>query len=269
MKAVISYAIAIYIAALLILVMILMGPTTQQLAVNWLSGSSTPYGAPPDFAALTQVNEKKDAFFGYFAPIIHDENERVLQQRETILAIAERFKQNGKISKKDSKTLEKYSKIYRVDETEDREKQIEQLLNKVYLVPASLGLAQAANESAWGTSRFATLGNNYFGQWCFTKNCGMVPNARNTGASHEVRVFKSPAASVRAYILNINSHPAYEKLRHIRADLVSKGEFPSGIKLAEGLEKYSERGDHYIEELRAMIRVNDLQDYNRQSLAKE
>ena len=42
---------------------------------------------------------------------------------------------------------------------------------------------QAANESAWGTSRFARIGLNFFGQWCYSKGCGMVPKRRNTGAA--------------------------------------------------------------------------------------
>ena len=69
------------------------------------------------------------------------------------------------------------------------------LLNRVDVIPPSLALAQGANESAWGTSRFSKEGNNYFGQWCFKLGCGLVPRQRDSGAQHEVAKFDSPRQS--------------------------------------------------------------------------
>jgi len=39
-------------------------------------------------------------------------------------------------------------------------------------------MAQAANESAWGLSRFAQKGNNLFGKRCVKKGCGIVTDQR-------------------------------------------------------------------------------------------
>ena len=41
-------------------------------------------------------------------------------------------------------------------------------------IPVSIALAQAANESGWGTSRFALEGNALFGQWTWSKK-GISP----------------------------------------------------------------------------------------------
>lgn len=131
------------------------------------------------------------------------------------------------------------------------------LLRRVDVIPVKLVLAQAANESAWGTSRFAREGNNLFGQWCFTKGCGMVPIRRAEGASHEVALFTTPAASVRAYMLNLNSGGAYEHFRKIRIGLKRMNKPQSAIVLAAGLEKYSERGRDYVRSIRDMIRGNE------------
>ena len=123
-------------------------------------------------------------------------------------------------------------------------------------------LAQAANESAWGTSRFATKGNNLFGQWCFSKGCGLVPRGRVEGASHEVAKFSSPFRSVRAYIQNLNRHPTYQELRDIRQE-DRRGKDPlSGVDMAAGLLGYSERGQEYVDEIRAMIHYNNLTFYD-------
>ena len=123
-------------------------------------------------------------------------------------------------------------------------------------MPEWLALMQAANESAWGTSRFAREGNNFFGQWCFRKGCGIVPSRRAKGATHEVAAFKSPAESVRAYMHNLNTGKAYRYLRKIRTGLRRQGKPLTAEVLAAGLDHYSERGHAYVEDLRRMIRVN-------------
>jgi Bax protein len=125
-----------------------------------------------------------------------------------------------------------------------------------------MALAQAANESAWGTSRFAKQGNNLFGQWCFTAGCGLIPQHRSEGKSHEVAKFSSPQASVTSYIHNLNSHSAYQEFRQIRASQRQQFNRLSGQQCVEGLLKYSSRGEEYIQELQAMIRVNKLHRYD-------
>lgn len=115
---------------------------------------------------------------------------------------------------------------------------------------------QAANESAWGTSRFARIGLNFFGQWCYTKGCGMVPKRRNTGAAHEVAAFKSVRAAINSYFKNINTHPAYKDLRAIRENLRLEQKPILATELTHGLMSYSERGEAYIEELNTMISQN-------------
>jgi Bax protein len=128
-------------------------------------------------------------------------------------------------------------------------------------IPASLVLAQAANESAWGTSRFARQGKNVFGIWCFRDGCGKVPNARAPGKRHEVASFDSVQDGVSYYLLLLNTHPAYAQLRSLRDEKRRVDEKPTGATLAEGLLRYSERGGAYVRELQAMIRVNQLQRY--------
>ena len=133
---------------------------------------------------------------------------------------------------------------------------------RVDTVPASLVLAQAANESAWGTSRFARRANNFFGVWCFTPGCGITPNRRDAGKTHEVRRYKSVQASVNHYIRMINTNNAYRELREIRAELRDENRV-NGLGLADGLLRYSERGPAYVRELKQMIRYNNLHRYTR------
>jgi Bax protein len=123
-------------------------------------------------------------------------------------------------------------------------------------VPDHLVLAQAANESAWGTSRFAREGNNLFGQWCFRQGCGLVPASRPDGATYEVARFESVSQSIGSYMHNLNTGRTYQELREIRALARENGHDPDANAMAAGLMSYSERGEDYISELRSMIRHN-------------
>jgi len=90
------------------------------------------------------------------------------------------------------------------------------LKRRVDTIPFRLALAQAANESNWGTSRFAREGRNLFGEWCFTEGCGMVPQRRRTGMTHEVAVFSSVNESVASYLYHLNRVDIYMPLRVAR-----------------------------------------------------
>jgi Bax protein len=205
------------------------------------------------------VKEKKDNFFNFLNPMIKKANADVLQQREHLLALQADL---ATLNSQQTEDLAALAKTYRVSEKLSLEQQVQALNIKINTIPASLVLAQAANESAWGTSRFAREGNNYFGQWCFSKGCGIVPSSRNGGASHEVADFDSPYESVQSYIKNLNRHPTYEPLRQFRQQALDNNEAVTGVSLARGLLGYSERGEEYVKEIQQMIRYNKLSSFN-------
>lgn len=214
----------------------------------------------PNFEQYAAGTERKTAFFSYFSPLIDAKNKEIALTRKKLLLWNENRKDIGWWNARQIKEL---ARQYRVKEfIIDNDDSWKKLLLKVDVLPPSLVLAQAANESAWGTSRFAKLGNNYFGQWCFEHGCGLVPKKRDSGKAHEVASFSSPEASLESYMQNLNSHLAYQSLRKIRAQLRAKKESVSGFALAAGLISYSERGTHYIKELRQMMTFNKLAKYD-------
>ena len=161
------------------------------------------------------------------------------------------------LSKDDVERLTWLEEEYRVKSTQPLKVKLPALLQKIDVLPVELVLVQAANESAWGTSRFARKGYNFFGLWCFSKGCGFVPNRRNEGASHEVAKFDSLSRATYTYMRNLNRHDAYADLREIRSRLRANQIPITGVALAEGLMNYSERGAAYVEELQTMIRFNE------------
>ena len=215
----------------------------------------------PDFSEYSQVQQKKRAFFEYMLPLIQETNQQVIADRKELELLTENapglnFFQRIKLGQ----LAEKYF-VSQDDKTDSQV--IEQLMLRVDPVPASLALAQAAIESAWGTSRFAVQGNNLFGQWCYTKGCGLVPRNREVGRQHEVAVFSTVSESVESYIRNINTHRAYSDLRASRARLRAEKISVSGYQLAENLLEYSELREKYVHEVQAVIRLNNLARFDK------
>lgn len=205
------------------------------------------------------VETKKSFFFRLMAPLILMANENILREREIV-----------KQDPLNSAELKKVALKYRLIKNKNNvitTTMRNTLLNRVDILPPSLALAQAAEESGWGTSRFAKEGNAFFGQWDFSGN-GMKPKQqRKALGNYGVARFDSPLASVEGYMLNINTNNAYNKLRMLRAQLRVKNQKITGLKLAGTLDKYSERGQAYIDGLREMIRYNNLQFVDNSYLA--
>ena len=216
----------------------------------------------PDFSQYPAGSERKEVFFSYFLSLVEERNRELSQTRQQLLAWRDQADSLSAGQKRDLIGLAGRYNINSFDP--ENQSHWDRLLRRVDRVPPSLALAQAANESAWGTSRFSVEGHNYFGQWCFVKGCGMVPARRDAGKIHEVEKFDSPRESVEAYIRNLNRHSAYQPLRDIRQQLRANDQPITGMALAGGLSRYSERGDEYIKELRSMIRDNSLDEYDSQ-----
>jgi Bax protein len=236
------------------------------LILGWRSWPALQRPALPDFALYEDIDARKDAFFGYFLPLVEMRNEEILELRADLLRLRENVSDlSGRQQRRIVQLAEDYEiAAFDVNEAGDWDT----LLRRVDVVPPSLALAQAAKESGWGLSRFAQEGNNFFGHWCYVEGCGLVPESRPAGARHEVAAFDSPAQAVERYIYNLNSHDAYQDLRVMRSELRDNDELISGLELAEGLMQYSQRGQAYIRELQGMIRFNELDVLDEPELAE-
>jgi len=220
-----------------------------------------------DFAEIEDIPQRKAAFIAYLKPIINGINQERAEERDELNSIVEKMQQGDSPNFFEKYKLENWAERYEVEYNEEELlATAEKLLLHLDQIPLSMVLAQAAMESAWGTSRFAIEGNNLFGQWCFEEGCGIVPARRSKGANHEVREFDDAEESIASYFRNINSHPAYKKLRKRRSILRAKDEPLTGYELIDGLQNYSQRGQAYIDELSSVIRYNKLDQLNKKSL---
>ncbi|MCK4507221.1 MAG: glucosaminidase domain-containing protein [Desulfuromonadales bacterium] len=213
---------------------------------------------PADIENSASIETKKRTFFMGLLPMVLLANQEIAEERMEILQILQKH-ESSDANPSDRERLAEISKRYGLRGrpiTDHRART--QLLQRVGTIPTSMVLAQAANESAWGTSRFARLGNNLFGEWTFKPGTGIVPAGRPPGETYEVRKFSSLYESIRSYMNNLNRNGAYRKLREVRAELRKAEQTVTGMALAQGLLHYSQRGEEYIREIQAMIRQNKL-----------
>ena len=205
---------------------------------------------------------KKKLFISILLPIFLRGNEIVLQERKSMkIAFLENNIEN----------IEYFSKRYKVKKLKklnfhnmsslEKIRIKDELLKKINLIPISMMLSQAAIESGWGSSRFAKEGNALFGEWTWKNNSGLKPRD-NLKADFSVKSFVNISASVNSYILNLNSHPAYKKMRNYRSLIIKNGKILSGSETANYLDKYAEIGYQYVVKVTSLIKSNNFNKFD-------
>ena len=111
-------------------------------------------------------------------------------------------------------------------------------------VPISIIIAMAGIESAWGTSRFAKEGNALFGvrTWDL-ENTPHMKAKGNPDATWGVKKYKTKCQSVKDMIRILNTHPAYELFRDVRAENLESGQWDYG-RLLSGMTAWSTNPDY-------------------------
>ena len=190
------------------------------------------------------VSQKKKKFFALVVPAIqkvHEEQERQFKQIQEDMTRGE-----------NADLIAKLKKRYRVSSDTD-------LLLALKPHPQSIVIAQAAIESAWGTSRFFREANNIFGMWSKDPNEPRIAAGVKRKGKRTIwlRKFKTLDESIRQYYQTIGRVKEYKAFRELR--------FHSNdvTQLVKKLDKYSELGDKYTQMLASVIRHNKLTQYDK------
>ncbi len=226
---------------------------------------------PHELTKIKNTRLKKNLFFSILLPPILKVNDIIRHDRKRLKKIILGITLGNDISERDyywlTKKLVQYKvKVIDIQDFVHRTGDIlETLLNRVNIIPPELALAQAAQESGWGTSRFAQKGNALYGEWTWENGCGMVPTRREKGKTHRMKCFKSVIEAIDSYMLNLNTHKAYTALRHERRAF-RDDQVIDVMPLVETLVNYSEEGQAYVEKIKNIIRINKLKDFSQSQL---
>ena len=211
---------------------------------------------------LDYLSKSKKDFVKTLLPLISYENQNILLERSKLENMKNFLVDNNTLSKADLDFLYKISKKYRI-KTNDRHKYdlVNELLYHVDVIPNSIVLAQAANESGWGTSRFAREFNALFGEYTYDFSDGVVPLLREEGEKHLVKSFDSVNKSVQSYFNNLNSHYAYKDFREVRKIMREKNNFSNLKLLIEELDSYA-ADVNYIKTINSIIDANQFNKFD-------
>jgi Bax protein len=212
---------------------------------------------PADLPMLDSpsVSLRKEMFVKTLLPLILGENEKILRDRERLIRLRDQIESEQPLAKVDAVWVDAMAERYALEYDADALPElVEELIERVDVVPPSLAIGQAVLETGWGTSA-AAQGQAMFGQMVFGEN-----------DRAEVRRFERLAHAVEAYALNLNTHKAYQKFRDKRVEARLRGDTPAGYELALTLGRYSERKMDYVHDVRGIIKANKLQPLDRARL---
>ncbi len=190
------------------------------------------------------ISQKKKKFFSLVVPAI--ENVHKEQEKQF-----ERVKQDIQ-ENKNTPEIARLKKLYRVTDNHD-------LLLALKPHPASIVIAQAAIESAWGTSRFFREANNIFGMWSKNPNEPRIAAGVKRNGTHTIWLKKFPNLdeSIKQYYITIGRAKDYKEFRALRYKTNDVN------KLVKKLDKYSELGDKYTKIISSVIKHNNLTKYDK------
>ena len=221
---------------------------------------------PRDLKTMMSVSARKSMFLKAMLPLILQVNDTISADRGKLLEINSQVRMGGTLSERDRSWIKDLARRHGLDKTRLNRTVLVKLLERVDVVPPSLALAQAVEESGWGTSRFAQEGNAPFGQRTFNETRGLVPLDRDADGTHAVRTYNRLIDGVHAYIDNLNTHRAYREFRKARATMRLVGTGLDSFGLAKTLMRYSERGQDYVDTLHTIMSANDLAPLDRARL---
>ena len=195
----------------------------------------------PELPAMT-VQEKKARFSALVVPAVNTVySDLMIQYQETSTILA---------AGKSNNEIDKLRVEYKATTNSE-------LLMALKPHPRSIAIAQAAMESSWATSRFFREANNIFGVWSFDEDEPRIAALQKRGdKTIWLKKYKSVEAAVYDYYRTLARSSAFAEFR--RTKMITNDPF----LLVKKLDRYSEKGSLYGEELTAIIRFNKFNDYD-------
>ena len=212
------------------------------------SRNSVKSSSLPDLRKYPSGTPRKRAFLRTVMPYITSQNAAITAERNWLIS----KQYEGRWSPSERARLKDIATRYKVKwNGNTRKVPWNSLLERVDIIPGSMVATMAAAESGWGTSKLARANNNLFGMKCGSGKCKNGSGKVN-GYTH----FDSVKASVQAYAMNLNTHPAYASFRKSRAQLRKTDQEVTASAMIHKLKGYSTKGSSYNNYLFAMYQDN-------------
>ncbi|PKG81631.1 hypothetical protein CXF85_18170 [Colwellia sp. 75C3] len=188
------------------------------------------------------VQEKKARFKSLIVPAVNTVYAQLMTRYEGVKATLDAGESSAEI--------EELKVEYRATSNDE-------LLMALKPHPKSIAIAQAAMESSWATSRFFRVAYNIFGVWSFDEDEPRVAALKKRGdKTIWVKKYDSIEDSVFDYYRTLGRSSAFAEFR--KAKMTTNDPFI----LVTKLDRYSEKGSLYGEELTSIIKFNKFDSYD-------
>ncbi|WP_202305664.1 protein bax [Dryocola clanedunensis] len=221
---------------------------------NKLASSKKEYSRNSELASLPDLRKypsgtpRKKAFLRTVMPYITSQNAAITADRNWL--VSKQYEQRWSPSERTR--LKNITKRYKIAWNGNTKRvPWNSLMEKVDIIPTKMVATMAAAESGWGTSKLARNNNNLFGMKCSRRHCNSG-SGKVKGYQH----FDSVKEGVDAYVVNLNTHPAYKSFRKSRAQLRKADQEVTASNMIHKLKGYSTRGRSYNNFLFAMYESN-------------
>lgn len=199
------------------------------------------------------ADRRASVFIRAVLPLVAKANQTILRQRRRLIALLRQRRAGWLWNRSERLWLDQLAGLYRVSPDDPA-----RLLRRVDIVPPSLAVAQAIEDSNWGTAKGARAGNRLIGA-----SAGDAPVAEGRAGEPHPTLLRG----VLAYVYRFNVAVEFTKMRHIRAEVRDDGDLPDGADMLDGLADDTTAGTRYAERLRELMQRYDLDDFDRVRLS--
>ncbi|MBP3546692.1 MAG: glucosaminidase domain-containing protein [Alphaproteobacteria bacterium] len=161
---------------------------------------------PFDFNSIKSKDERNKLFIQIMTPLVMKVNEDITLERKKLFDLKSLNSKEG-LSEQQKKEIEdlavKYDVFTRMKSKERYDIILEELTEKIDIIPASLLIAVAVAESNWGTAREVREGHSLYKEKEWFTDKGIKP-AKEDDDSYRIKVYPNLLASIEDYALKLN-----------------------------------------------------------------
>ena len=211
---------------------------------------------PPDFNTITDEKEKTTLFIKIIAPLVLKANEEITKERSQINNIKSKFTKGEKLSEKDIEIIEnkatKYDIFTRLKSNERYNCLLNDLTERIDIIPPSILITAAAIETNWGSSRIVKDGNSLYKALNWYSDEGLKPIGETSDDSYRIKTYPNIYESIKEFALTLNSDIDFSDFRKFRKSqryinpLITGTMLAPRIFLASNLQNYAGLFDYTL-----------------------
>ena len=221
---------------------------------------------PSDFNKEKYDEVRPALFYEMMLPLILKANETLAAEREQVVTLKKEFDQNGDLTPESMEKLKEWITRYDVKLSDDLGTLFDTLLPKVDAVTPTLMLAMAAEDSGFGTSRYAREYNSVFHERDWDGN-GIVPDEKQKeGPQYRIKVFPSLYEAVLSRMRYLNTNGYFGNYRIARARYRRTDNLMRGYSVAHLLINFPYKTIKYPDIIKHLIVQYELTPLDSQKL---